>query len=122
MDIRSSLDGLKTLLGSDPGGPAAAAAAKSGAGCREKFAEQRQRDAEQRRQRGFADAPPKAACARTRWPRFRQHWQREPTTCRRRRWRQDGGRHAGRRQVGVEPVRTASKTQRRMRWSGTDAG
>ena len=55
MDIRNSLDGLKSLLGVSPAAPPAADAAEGQQLQRRKRAGQRPGDIEQRGQRGLAD-------------------------------------------------------------------
>ena len=54
MDIRSSLDGLRSILGVNPTAPVGAAA-EGQRGRDGKRIRQRQGDVEQRGQRGFAD-------------------------------------------------------------------
>ncbi len=71
MDIRNSLDGLKSLLGVMQPAPSAPQA-KSNTGASGSALGKRSGDLQQRGQRSLPYTPPSRACARTRWPAFRQ--------------------------------------------------
>ena len=98
MDIRNSMDGLRSLLGVNPTAPSAPQGKSSTAAAPAVRSTATGQPSAARRARWRRRLPAKV-CARTRWRRCRRRWLREPTTCRPRRWPQDGGRDAERRPV-----------------------